>query len=431
MAPTIRCHYDVLGVARDADEKEIKKAHRKLALKFHPDKNYGDEDAGREFRLVQQAYECLSDISERKYYDQHREQILRGYKPGEEQDFDIEFIFDVTPFHFSGCYVGYGDGKGAFFAVYSEVFANILRGEKAGWVAEGNVDETEMSNAHLSADFGNGSSDWKDVSNFYSSWGSFSSCLSFAWADQYDPREAESRFVRRRMDDENQKARKTARKERNDEIVEFVAFVKRRDPRVKAAKEHAETKRKEMEKERKEKASRRKEETLAAREAWLKEREAELKMAEEEDLGLGRIRLADLDDDSDDEYYKVGRKGKKGKKKRGKKNKKRWSSSEDGEGADYANNGDTDNIIYGEGAVVKNSTGEDENGAPDASDVLDNLILAGDEELSDSSFEEPEPELWKCELCKKTFKSKAQFENHLNSKKHKETFKKWQKKNKI
>ena len=56
MTVEIRCHYDVLGVERSADAATIKKAHRKLALKLHPDKNIGDDTAAEQFRLVQQAY---------------------------------------------------------------------------------------------------------------------------------------------------------------------------------------------------------------------------------------------------------------------------------------------------------------------------------------------------------------------------------------
>ena len=56
----IQCHYEILCVERDADASTIKKAHRKQALKYHPDKNFGDEQASNTFLLVQQAYEVLS-----------------------------------------------------------------------------------------------------------------------------------------------------------------------------------------------------------------------------------------------------------------------------------------------------------------------------------------------------------------------------------
>ena len=57
----IQCHYDVLFCEQDANMSSIKKKHCKLALKYHPDKNYGDESAAADkFMLVQQAYEVLS-----------------------------------------------------------------------------------------------------------------------------------------------------------------------------------------------------------------------------------------------------------------------------------------------------------------------------------------------------------------------------------
>ena len=56
----VQCHYDVLGCSQDADTSAIKKCHRKLVLKYHPDKNAGDEDAAEKFILVQRAYEVLT-----------------------------------------------------------------------------------------------------------------------------------------------------------------------------------------------------------------------------------------------------------------------------------------------------------------------------------------------------------------------------------
>ncbi|OWZ83124.1 molecular chaperone DnaJ [Natranaerobius trueperi] len=62
--------YEVLGVSRDADQNEIKKAYRKLARKYHPDVNSDDEEAEQKFKEVQEAYEILSDDQKRARYDQ-------------------------------------------------------------------------------------------------------------------------------------------------------------------------------------------------------------------------------------------------------------------------------------------------------------------------------------------------------------------------
>ena len=65
----MRCHYDVLGVARDAEEAELKKAYRKLALEWHPDKNtHRHDEAEAKFKEIRGAYETLSDPNERAWY---------------------------------------------------------------------------------------------------------------------------------------------------------------------------------------------------------------------------------------------------------------------------------------------------------------------------------------------------------------------------
>lgn len=65
-----RDYYEVLGVGRDADDKKIKSAYRKLAKKYHPDSNPGDKEAERRFKEVGEAYAVLSDPEKKKLYDQ-------------------------------------------------------------------------------------------------------------------------------------------------------------------------------------------------------------------------------------------------------------------------------------------------------------------------------------------------------------------------
>ncbi len=70
MAENKRDYYEVLGVAKDASADDIKKAYRKLAMKYHPDRNPGDKTAEEKFKEVGEAYEVLSDADKRSRYDQ-------------------------------------------------------------------------------------------------------------------------------------------------------------------------------------------------------------------------------------------------------------------------------------------------------------------------------------------------------------------------
>ncbi len=78
MAATKRDFYEVLGVARDAALDDIKKAYRQLALKYHPDRNPGDDEATQRFKEAAEAYEVLSDSDKRQRYDRYGHAGLNG-----------------------------------------------------------------------------------------------------------------------------------------------------------------------------------------------------------------------------------------------------------------------------------------------------------------------------------------------------------------
>ncbi len=73
-----RDYYEVLGVARDADDDTLKKAYRKLAMQYHPDRNVGDADAEAKFKEASEAYDVLRDPQKRQLYDRYGHSGLEG-----------------------------------------------------------------------------------------------------------------------------------------------------------------------------------------------------------------------------------------------------------------------------------------------------------------------------------------------------------------
>jgi molecular chaperone DnaJ len=103
--------YEVLGVQRDADETQIKKAFRRLARELHPDVNRHDPDAEEKFKEAAEAYEILNDAERRALYDRYGHDGLRsgGYEPNFEGFGSISDLFDA----FFGGFGGGGMGGGA------------------------------------------------------------------------------------------------------------------------------------------------------------------------------------------------------------------------------------------------------------------------------------------------------------------------------
>ncbi|PKF80958.1 molecular chaperone DnaJ [Vibrio sp. vnigr-6D03] len=107
-----RDFYEVLGVGRDASERDVKKAYKRLAMKFHPDRNQGDESAAEKFKEVKEAYEILLNPQKKAAYDQY------GHAAFEQGGM--------------GGGGGFGGGSADFGDIFGDVFGDIFGGGRRG-----------------------------------------------------------------------------------------------------------------------------------------------------------------------------------------------------------------------------------------------------------------------------------------------------------
>src|SRR5690606_12899030 len=103
--------YETLGVGRSADEKELKSTFRKLAMKYHPDKNPGDAEAEKKFKEINEAYETLKDPQKRAAYDRF------GHAAFEQGGM--------------GGQGGFSAGAGGFSDIFEDIFGEMMGGGRA------------------------------------------------------------------------------------------------------------------------------------------------------------------------------------------------------------------------------------------------------------------------------------------------------------
>lgn len=127
MAGPKKDYYEILGVARNTDAEEIKKAYRKLAMKYHPDRNPGDAAAEAKFKELSEAYEVLSDSNKRHMYDQYgHDGMKQAFGPG-GFDFSRDFTHGADLQDILGSIFGEGGG-----GMFEDFFGGGRRQQRGG-----------------------------------------------------------------------------------------------------------------------------------------------------------------------------------------------------------------------------------------------------------------------------------------------------------
>jgi DnaJ family protein C protein 2 len=216
--------YEALGLGHlrsAATDADIKRAYRLLSLEYHPDKvqqrqiqsEPGTPIAGsprgdrapksldERFKLIQAAYETLSDAGKRRAYD------------------STDDVVDTVPSEAQAARCS-RSGVEDFLALYRPVFARNAR-----WSTDKNVPS-----------FGKADATEDELRDFYGFWRRFSTWRDFSNAFEYDPETAENRWERRRMEQENESVRRSKAKAEVKRIADLVDLAYRYDPRVQAYK---------------------------------------------------------------------------------------------------------------------------------------------------------------------------------------------------
>ena len=130
-------YYKILGVERSASADEIRKAYRKLAMQYHPDRNQGNKQAEEKFKEINEAYQALSDPQKRARYDQLGSEYSNWQRRGAPGDFDWSQWFSGQQAGRGGTRVEYGDlndlfGGGGFSDFFQSIFGGGMGGAATG-----------------------------------------------------------------------------------------------------------------------------------------------------------------------------------------------------------------------------------------------------------------------------------------------------------
>jgi len=410
------CHYEVLGLdrAQPISGDDIKRAYKKSALKWHPDRNHGnEEEATLKFKGVSAAFSVLSDPQERKWYDDHRESILRGKdgtKSGNEDTEGDAFdnTMDLWQYFNAACFNDFDDEPEGFYKVYTDVYNDLCVQENEKMPAgQGLVDYPP---------FGDSTTDWKDVTHFYNQWTNFVSVMSFGWEDEYNPAEAPTRDVRRQIEKTNKKSRDAGRKKYVGLVHQLVAYCRKRDPRMKAIEAHREA----LEQEKAEARLVKKMEEMERRKVERERRMALLDDEEEQERRNKEYEGAYLlaEESSDEEegggWGDIGGKVRRRRKKSGKggNQKQQQQFEQQRQENTYQSDHSSDEEMEMESAAATTTQTATEGGEKKEE---------GEEEKENEKEEEVEK--FCCEICTKSFLQEAQLNQHNNSKAHKQAIK--------